>query len=159
MTAIIIMISIIVVLLIYCRIETKLLKLTVYTVESVKIPDELSGRRIVLLSDLHNTYFGKNNSRLLELIDQASPDIIIIAGDLINGRSRSDQFKYAADLLSCLSKMDIPVYYAFGNHECRLSGYFNNEGDYKRYCDMCDKLAILSNTLLLANSLRQIEDL
>ena len=145
MTVVIIMISIIAILMIYCRIETKLLKLTVYTAESRKIPDDLAGRRIVLLSDLHNTYFGDGNARLLKMIKVASPDIIIIAGDLINGRSRSDQFKYASDMLSCLSKMNIPVYYAFGNHEYRLDGCFNNEGSYKRYCEMCDKLAILTN--------------
>ena len=149
MTVIIVLASIVVLLMIYCRFETKWLRLTSYTVSSEKVPDDLDGRRIILLSDLHNTYFGRNNIRLIQMIEKASPDLMIIAGDLINGRSTTGQFRYASDLLECLSKMNIPVYYAYGNHECRLEGCRNNEGAYRKYTEICAKYANLLNNSFL----------
>ncbi|MCR5324735.1 MAG: metallophosphoesterase [Lachnospiraceae bacterium] len=140
-----ILVSIVILMMIYCHVETRMLKLSHYIAESSKIPDSLSGRRAVLLSDLHNTYFGKDNKRLFDMIEKAKPDFVLIAGDMINGTSSTGQFRYASEVLTKLGEMKIPVYYAFGNHECRLEGYFNNEGAYKQYSDICGKSSILLN--------------
>ena len=37
---------------------------------------------IILLSDLHNKSFGKNNEKLLTEIERIQPDMIWIAGDM-----------------------------------------------------------------------------
>lgn len=145
MTVFIVLVSILVMLMIYCRIETKWLKTTVYTTVSEKIPEELSGKRIVLLSDLHNTYFGKKNEKLIQMIKNASPDVIIIAGDVINGRSSAGQFKYAAETFTKLAELNIPLYYAFGNHECKLDGFYNKDGIYKQFCELGEKYTNLLN--------------
>ena len=134
-------------LMLYCRIETMLLKTTVYSFCSCKVPYELDGKRIVLLTDLHCTVFGKDNSRLLQMIKAADPDIIIIAGDLINGRRSVSQLKYAYDLLSGLHDTGIPLFYEFGNHECRLEGSFSGDGAYGIYLSMCAKYCtVINNT-------------
>ncbi len=62
---------------------------TVLTVSTIKIssnhiPDSFSGFRIAQISDLHNAQFGKNNIKLLELLSENEPDIIVITGDLVD---------------------------------------------------------------------------
>ncbi len=62
---------------------------TALTVSTIKIssnhiPDSFSGFRIAQISDLHNAQFGKNNIKLLELLSENEPDIIVITGDLVD---------------------------------------------------------------------------
>jgi predicted MPP superfamily phosphohydrolase len=40
--------------------QTKYLQITEYNVSSAKIPEELSGFKILQLSDLHSKQFGEN---------------------------------------------------------------------------------------------------
>jgi len=84
------------------------------------LPMGFDGFRIVLLADLHGNELGANNERLVESVKAANPDIITIAGDLIDryqpGNPVKDQLKVAQALAEQL--VDIaPVYYVTGNHE------------------------------------------
>ena len=45
---------------------------------------------MVLLSDLHNKSFGKENERLLARIDQIAPDAVLIAGDMLTAEKGKD---------------------------------------------------------------------
>ena len=47
------------------------------TVTAGRIPAAFSGFRIVQVSDLHNAEFGESNVRLLELLSESGPDIIV----------------------------------------------------------------------------------
>lgn len=88
---------------------------TFYRVVSEKIK---TGVRAVLLSDLHNSQFGENNSELVEEIRRLDPDLILMAGDMVNG----DDSDISVILSLCSNLGDIaPVYYAFGNHEGNLT--------------------------------------
>ncbi len=53
-------------------------------ISSSRIPPAFSGFRIAQISDLHNAQFGKNNIKLLELLSENEPDIIVITGDLVD---------------------------------------------------------------------------
>ena len=64
----------------------KMLVTKEYILSSNKLGAKGKDRAIVVLADLHNNTFGKNNSRLIKKIDQISPDYILIAGDLITKR-------------------------------------------------------------------------
>lgn len=96
------------------------LELNRYTVSSDRVPDAFDGYRIAHVSDLHNAEMGKDNERLLRMLQEAKPDIIAITGDLVDCR-RTDmevalQFTGAA--------MEIaPCYYVTGNHEARIAEY------------------------------------
>ena len=70
--------------------------------------------RIVLVSDLHEHQFGRDNEKLAVKIREQSPDLIIIDGDMINGDSENADT--AVELVRAL-KETAPVYYSFGNHE------------------------------------------
>lgn len=82
-----------------------------FTVQSSKISEPF---RIVLVSDLHEHQFGRDNEKLAVKIREQSPDLIIIDGDMINGDS--EDADTAVELVRAL-KETAPVYYSFGNHE------------------------------------------
>lgn len=97
--------------------------------------------RVVFLSDLHNKQFGKNNSQLLEAIEEIRPDAVLVGGDMINGKP-GEKLDRAVNLLRML-KEKYPVYYANGNHEHRIKLYPETYGDEaERYAAALAELGI-----------------
>ncbi len=90
------------------------------TVTAGRIPAAFSGFRIVQVSDLHNAEFGESNVRLLELLSESRPDIIVITGDLVD--SGHTDIDIAISFVEEAARI-APVYYVTGNHEARLSQY------------------------------------
>ena len=84
---------------------------TFYSVSSIKVDSSV---RIIQLSDMHSSSYGKNNLKLLERVKELEPDLIICTGDIVN--SVKDDFEYAAQLGQELSKI-APSYYIYGNNE------------------------------------------
>ncbi len=85
-----------------------------------KIPDAFDEFTIVQISDLHNKVFRSNQSSLLKSVIEASPDIIVITGDLVDRR------KYNLDdaMLFIDGAVRIaPVYFVSGNHEAWSGEY------------------------------------
>lgn len=89
-----------------------------YVVDSEKIKKDYT---FVLLADLHNKSYGKENQKLIEAIHKIDPDSIMIAGDMLVGKPDSD-FTVAATLIEKLSEK-YPIFYGVGNHEYRLKLY------------------------------------
>ena len=54
-----------------------------HIINSEYIPQTFYGFKILQVSDLHNTEFGDKQSKLLSAVKNASPDLIVITGDLI----------------------------------------------------------------------------
>lgn len=77
--------------------------------------------RFVFLSDLHNKEYGAGNGRLLRAIEEASPDFVLVGGDMLTAKPGSSFQKAVDFLLKCREKY--PVYHAIGNHEYRLTLY------------------------------------
>ena len=96
------------------------LEVNEYEIVSDQIPQDFDGFRIAQVSDLHNAEFGENNSKLIELVSQTEPDIIVLTGDLID--SRQTDIKIALAFAREAMKI-APVYYVSGNHEARVSEY------------------------------------
>ena len=88
-----------------------LLQCSYFTISDDRIDDPF---RIVQISDLHNSSFGKNNGRLVSKILEQKPDIVLITGDLIN--ETEEDLSIAVELISALSS-EISVYVSYGNHE------------------------------------------
>ena len=80
--------------------------------------------RILQISDLHNRFFGVNQSRLLEEIEKCDPDIIVVTGDVVD--SGHTYYKLAMDFFEGAVEI-APVYYITGNHEVWLYGEEFNE--------------------------------
>lgn len=84
---------------------------TSYRIQTDKVYESI---RMVQITDLHNSTFGEHNQKLIDLVDQQSPDLILITGDLLNsGETRID---IATDLITDLCR-SAPVYISLGNHE------------------------------------------
>ncbi len=88
------------------------LKTVSYTVTSEKITDSL---RIAQISDLHSCAYGKNMDTLISAIDEQSPDIIVLTGDIYDDKEDN---KNTRQLLKKIAKC-YPCYYVAGNHEFR----------------------------------------
>ena len=94
------------------------LELNEYEIKSEELPENFEGFCIVQISDLHNAEMGEENFKLLELIKNTKPDIIVITGDVIDS--------YHTDIEVSLRFVEkavriAPCYYVTGNHEARLS--------------------------------------
>lgn len=77
--------------------------------------------RAVVIADLHNKQYGKDNESLLQAIREQKPDFILIAGDILTA-APGKTMKPALDFLKALAE-EYPVYYGNGNHEHRLKLY------------------------------------
>ena len=93
----------------------------------IHIPKVLDGRdslTIVLMSDLHiGEAIGKKHvQRFVELCNVEHPDLIVIAGDLIDYESR---FAEKAHIEDDLQRLNAPlgVYMTLGNHEYRANRF------------------------------------
>ena len=91
-----------------------------YEIVSDRIPQGFEGFRIAQVSDLHNAEFGEGNEKLIQLLSQTDPDIIVLTGDLID--SRHTDIEIALDFARQAVKI-APVYYVSGNHEARVREY------------------------------------
>lgn len=88
-----------------------MLKDSYYTIETQKVKTRI---RIVQLSDLHNSEFGKDNNRLIKSVEEKQPDLILITGDTIIGDV--SELNIATTLFEQLTTI-APVYVSMGNHE------------------------------------------
>lgn len=90
------------------------------TISSDRIPPEFSGFRIAQVSDLHNAELGENNSKLLQMLSEGTPNMIVITGDLVD--SHHTDINIALDFVEEAAQI-APVYYVTGNHEAVLPQY------------------------------------
>ena len=81
-----------------------------YVVESDQVETPI---RLVVISDLHSTLYGEGQEVLLEMIDAQDPDLILLAGDIVD-----DALPEEAGYLFLEKVVEIaPTYYVMGNHE------------------------------------------
>ena len=69
--------------------------------------------KIVVLADLHNTFYGENQEKLIAKIEKQKPDLILLTGDMIDDYNRTAA---TTELLSGITGMAL-VYCVTGNHE------------------------------------------
>lgn len=97
--------------------------------------------RAVVLTDLHNKRYGKDNERLLGAIRGQKPDFVFIAGDILTAKPGASM-KPALELLGALAK-EYPIYYGNGNHEHRLKLNPQTYGDMgARYGEALKEMGI-----------------
>ena len=82
-----------------------------YTISSDRINSEV---KLALISDLHDHTFGEKNEELVQMLKEQEPDLILMAGDIINDISKDSHV--AVELIEQVKDM-APVYYSLGNQE------------------------------------------
>lgn len=110
------------------------LETTDFTIECKNLPESFDGFKIVHLSDLHNTEFGKNNERLFNIINNEKPDAIFITGDSID-RFNTD-IKIPIKLIENILTFS-DVYFIVGNHE--LS---SDTDKYTKFIDTLNEMGV-----------------
>ena len=114
------LILIVAVLAVWLLWANQALVVTEHVLAGSRIPQGFSEFRIAQISDLHNRVFGRNNEKLLSLLEGTQPDMILFTGDLVDSRRTNIQ----AALEFCKGAVAIaPCYYATGNHESRIAQY------------------------------------
>ncbi len=88
-----------------------------FTILSPKLPQAFDGFRIVQVSDLHDAAYGKDNQRLLTLLESEKPDLIVLTGDILD--SAKSDMKAGERFLHRAAQI-APCYYVTGNHEARV---------------------------------------
>ncbi len=82
----------------------------VYTIDSDEVSENIT---LAVIADLHSCSYGQNQEQLLEAIEAASPDVLVLVGDIIDDRlpihPALEFFQGIQDLY--------PSYYVSGNHE------------------------------------------
>lgn len=97
-----------------------------YEIVTDKVSEDM---RIVLLTDLHSSSYGTNQQVLMDAVDRQDPDVILMAGDIMEEiRPHINSIK----LLQHLTEK-YPCYYTTGNHE-EWSG---EVGEIKHLIDLC----------------------
>lgn len=90
--------------------------------------------RFVLISDLHNKVYGNHNKKVIEAVNNANPDFVIIAGDLVTSHAK-EKMTPAIELIHDLSR-NYKIYYAMGNHETKIrtdiKHFGNSFEEYKK---------------------------
>lgn len=81
-----------------------------YQIVSQKLPESFSGFKIAHISDPHSV----PADGVLEIIENARPDIAVITGDLLNDDERTT--KPVDEMMKELIKI-CPVYFVSGNHD------------------------------------------
>ena len=97
------------------------LEVTNYVLSSPKLTAPI---RVVQLTDLHNSEFGESNERLVRMVKKQNPDLILMTGDMLNGRE--DETEIAVNLVRRLTEV-APVYFSYGNHEVTHEQMFGRD--------------------------------
>lgn len=102
-----------------------------YTIESSKASKSFD---FILLADLHNKQYGRDNKKLINSINRMNPQAVICAGDMLTAKPGC-QYDVSLQLLSKLAER-YPVYAGIGNHEYRMKLYTQTYGeDYSSYTE------------------------
>jgi predicted MPP superfamily phosphohydrolase len=105
-------------LLCYLYIQVNWIAIKKYTVSINDLHPNLEGTTILHISDLHNKRYGKEQSKLVKLINTQKFDLVVITGDLID--RRKPKIDPINELLKNLNTE--PIYFVPGNHE-RATGF------------------------------------
>ena len=111
------------------------LDITEYSVKNTALPKSFNNFKIVHLSDLHNTEFGKDNEKLIKIIKEQKPDAVFVTGDTIDGFYTNTIIPI--DLFKEVLKI-CDIYFVVGNHESRV-----NINVYTEFIDTLTEIGVI----------------
>jgi hypothetical protein len=141
-------------IVIYGSFEAKNIRTERITIETKKIPPEVGRVRIAQISDVHlGIIVGEERFKsIINLIQQAKPDILVSTGDLLDGQpDKVDLYiQQLRQIITPYGKYAVP-----GNHEAYLDNY-HNHGVSKRLTEKAgftllnDDVASPSDIIIIA---------
>jgi len=140
MKPILIVVSIAIILLLYMRTEASFLKKSM-----INFSTSSKGLKIAHLSDIHIEMLYISSKRIIAVLKQISPDIIILSGDYIDSTGNIPKF---IELLKRISNI-YPVYMSLGNHDHKALNH-----DSKKITSFVNLVQDTGATILLNSNIR-----
>lgn len=118
------------------------MEIRTYEIETEKLKKRERPLRLIMLADLHDRLWGKEQQKLLDAVDRLSGDLVLCAGDMLLGR-RAAETEHAITLFEGLKKRGLTVITANGNHESRMRQLTDDYGDqYEKYAGRLRELGV-----------------
>ena len=89
--------------------DNRLVK-TSYVIKSPKLKGKI---KIAFLSDLHYCPYGPGQVKLLQMVREINPDLVLLGGDIVDDKARPLPAKESLEQLQQIA----PCFYVSGNHE------------------------------------------
>ena len=126
--------------------ELNKIRISRYDLSGNNIPESLKHKKMVFISDYHEACDGRNNPRIISLIDKESPDFVLVGGDMTNGNESLQTEVPSIGLINSLAE-NHTLYYTYGNHEKRIvDDYYGIGVLWEDYLSkLSDKVHILLN--------------
>ena len=90
------------------------LEVDVYTIASPKVQNQVT---LAVATDLHDSFFGKDQRELIAAIRAENPDALLLVGDMCETPDEMDGVRALVEGLVG----ELPILYTTGNHECQGS--------------------------------------
>lgn len=113
-------------IMLYARfIGTSGLKINEYKVINSDINDNYNGLKIIQISDLHyNSTINQNSlKKIIKEINNLNPDIVVLTGDIIDGRIEYNKDELINELKNIKAKLG--KYAISGNHDVPSEDYYD----------------------------------
>ncbi len=136
-------------LMVYGIINASNPKIVQLEIKSEKLTKDWAGKKIILVSDIHLGFIRKNIflRNIVEKIEKEKPDVVFIAGDLINGEAFP--YKKWLEEFSIL-KPEYGILYVEGNHEKFSQEYDKFKSEIPDYINnITDKKIYINNTQIV----------
>ena len=125
------------------------IKISKYNIKNKKIPLEFDNFKIIHLSDLHSRIFDKDNSSLVDKIIKEHPNIIVMTGDMLNGKLYNIcELETLIKNINAKKASSCNIYYVMGNREFRY-----NKESYIKLKEMLKE----NNVIILENTKDEIK--
>lgn len=106
-----------------------------YLTENKAYVKIINNTNLIILSDLHDSSFGKNNAKLIDKVRQCEPDVIFTVGDMVSEYNKD--YSYLSPLYQSLAEI-APVYCSLGNHELSHPESEKIKGILKEHATLLD---------------------
>lgn len=144
-----ILVLVVLLLMAYGIINASSPKIINWEIKSEKLSKDWADKKIILISDIH-LGFMRNDvflRKIIKKIEKEKPDVVFIAGDLINGESFP--YKKWLEEFSVL-KPQFGILYVEGNHEKFSQEYDKFKSEIPDYIEnLTDKKIIINNTQII----------
>ena len=121
-----ILVAVVVAVAAYSFSETYRLEVKAYTFTSPEVPAAFDGARVVLLTDIHRSFFfsEKRLAKLVDRVNAMDPDLVVLGGDYVYG---SKDLEAAAFAELARLKAPLGTFAVLGNHDYDHPGGDRND--------------------------------
>ena len=136
-----------------------------YRIINEKIPDNFNGLKVIQMSDLHygSTMFNEEVKKVVNLVNERKPDIVVFTGDLINKNYKLES-KEQEKLINSFKNINASIgkYAILGDEDTEAIATIFNQSDFSILRDEYDLIYNSNeNPILLigVNSLNKNQDI